>query len=170
MFNDKIDRDDKYDPTLSLAFILLKQLGTKVDELFIRGGIRMNRTKGIMLIGTTLVFCLIVGLTIYDWVRFQRIEGGSIFSMFLALSFFFKILTWDNHDGSDEKDELDRHITTQSAKISYFVLMILSGLILFISEGTGDLNEINNIPLLIVVCLTLVILPITEFVYSRKYR
>lgn len=48
--------------------------------------------------------------------------------------------------------------------------MILSGLILFISEGVTNLNDIENFPLLIVVGLTFVTLPITEFVYSRKYK
>jgi len=62
------------------------------------------------------------------------------------------------------------HIMAQSAKIGYFVLMILSALILFISEGTGDFSQINNYPLLLVVGLTFVILPITEFFYSRKYK
>lgn len=65
---------------------------------------------------------------------------------------------------------MDMHIMAQSAKIGYFVLMILSALILFISEGTGDFSQINNYPLLLVVGLTFVILPITEFFYSRKYK
>ncbi|KIL79110.1 hypothetical protein SD77_3911 [Bacillus badius] len=48
--------------------------------------------------------------------------------------------------------------------------MILSGLILFISEGTGNFNEIDNYPLVIVVGLTFITVPITEFVYSKKYK
>lgn len=130
----------------------------------------MNRTKLIMLTITIALFCTVLGFTIYKWIRFQQLEGGAIFFLFLILSFIFNILTWGNHDGAGEKDELDRHIETQSAKIGYFILMILSGLILFISEGTGDLNEIDNLPLLVVVCSAFVILPVTEFVYSKKYK
>lgn len=130
----------------------------------------MNRTKLIMLTLSMLVFCAIFGFTIYQWVSFQQLDGGSIFFLFVSLSFFLNILTWGKHDGSGENDKLDKHIETQSAKIGYFIVMIVSGLILFISEGTGDLNEIENIPLLSVVGLTLVILPFTEFVYSRKYK
>ncbi|WP_404452133.1 hypothetical protein LG329_17545 [Virgibacillus necropolis] len=132
---------------------------------------KINRTKAIMLSITALLFCTILGKTIYDWITIQQLEGGAVFFIFLSLSFFFNILTWGNHQGpGEDKDELDRHIESQSAKIGYFVLMILSGLILFISEGTGDLNEIDNTPLLVVVCLTLVVLPITEYVYAKKYR
>jgi len=65
---------------------------------------------------------------------------------------------------------LDRHIETQSAKIGYYVLMILSGLILFISEGTGDFNKIDNYPLVVVVGLTFITVPITEFIYSRRFK
>ncbi|MFC3886475.1 hypothetical protein ACFOU2_24470, partial [Bacillus songklensis] len=89
---------------------------------------------------------------------------------FLALAYFFNSLTWGNHEGANDKDELGEHVTRQSVKISYFALMILSGLVLFISEGVSNLNDIENFPLLIVVGLTFVTLPITEFIYSRRYR
>ncbi len=69
-----------------------------------------------------------------------------------------------------EKDELDRHIQTQSAKIGYYVLMVLSGIILFVSEGTGNLNNVDNYPLLLVVCLTFITVPVTEFIYSKRYK
>ncbi|MBP3038441.1 hypothetical protein J9303_02840, partial [Bacillaceae bacterium Marseille-Q3522] len=49
-------------------------------------------------------------------------------------------------------------------------LMVLSGSILFLSEGTGSLNEIENIPLLVVFGLTIIVLPITEFFYAKKYK
>lgn len=111
-----------------------------------------------------------MGITVYRWVRFGTIDGSSIFFSFLTLSYFLNSLNWGNHEGAKEKDELDRHIETQSAKIGYFVLMILSGLILFISEGVSNLNDIENYPLLIVVGLTFVTLPVTEFIYSRKYK
>lgn len=79
-------------------------------------------------------------------------------------------MTWGEFEGGGKKDELDKHIQTQSAKIGYFVLMILSSLILFVTEKSYDLKVIENYPLLIVVGLTFITLPITEFIYSRKYR
>ncbi|KAA0940221.1 hypothetical protein FQ087_22050 [Sporosarcina sp. ANT_H38] len=130
----------------------------------------MGKPNRIIAILAFVVFCTLVGLTLYRWVRFGIIDGGSIFFSFLALSYFFNWLNWGNHEGGGEKDELDRHIESQSAKIGYFVLMILSGLILFISDGVSNLLDIKNYPLLIVVGLTFVTLPITEFVYSRKYK
>lgn len=130
----------------------------------------MDKSKKIIVVLTFAVFCTLAGITLYRWVRFETIDGGSIFFSFIALSYFLNSLTWGNHEGATDKDELDKHIETQSAKIGYFVLMILSGLILFISEGVTNLNDIQNFPLLIVVGLTFVTLPMTELIYSRKYK
>lgn len=130
----------------------------------------MDKYKKILIILTFAVFCTLAGVTLYRWVRFGTIDGGSIFCSFLALSYFFNALNWGDHEGSSKKDELGMYIVAQSAKISYFALMILSTLILFISEGRGNLNDIKNYPLLIVVCLTFVTLPVVEFIYSRKYK
>lgn len=130
----------------------------------------MNKTKKIIAFIAFVVFLSIAGFSLYKWIRFETIDAGGIFFSFLALSYFFNWLTWGHHESGGEKDELDRHIETQSAKISYYVLMILSGLILFISEGTGNFNNIDNYPLLIVVGLTFITVPITEFIYSKKYK
>ena len=130
----------------------------------------MDKSRKIIAVLAFVVFCTFTGFTLYKWMRFGTIDGGSIFFSFLALSYFFNWLNWGSHDGRGEKDELDRHIETQSAKIGYFVLMILAGIILFISEDVSNLNDIKNYPLLIVVGLTFVTLPVTEFIYSRKFK
>lgn len=130
----------------------------------------MNKNKSIIAILVFIVFLSIVGFSLYKWVSFGTIDAAGIFFSFLTLSYFFNWLNRGHHEGGGEKDELDRHIETQSTKIGYYVLMILSGLILFISEGTGNFNEIDNYPLVIVVGLTFVTVPITEFIYSKKYK
>lgn len=130
----------------------------------------MDKTKKIIAVLAFIFFLSITGFSLYKWLRFETIDAGSIFLSFLALTYFFNWLNWGHHEGGGEKDELDRHIETQSAKIGYYVLMILSGLILFISEGTGNFNNIDNYPLVIVVGLTFVTVPITEFIYSKKYK
>ncbi|RXT03890.1 hypothetical protein [Ammoniphilus sp. CFH 90114] len=130
----------------------------------------MDSSKKIMGMLAFVAFIIVSGFSLYKWVRFGTIDGGSIFFSFLLLSYFFNWITWGQHEGGGEKDELDRHIQTQSAKIGYFALMILSAFILFVSEGVSNLNDIDNYPLLIMVGLTFVTLPITEFIYSRKFK
>lgn len=111
-----------------------------------------------------------MGYLIYKFVRFNQIDGATLFFGFIALAYVFNSLTWGDLEGNKNKDELEQHIETQSSKISYYVLMILSGLVLFISEGVGNLSDIKNYPLLIVVGLTFVIQPLTAFIYLRKYK
>ncbi|MFD1019543.1 hypothetical protein [Thalassobacillus hwangdonensis] len=130
----------------------------------------MNKSKRFIAFLTFIVFVVIAGYTFYEWIRFGTINGSSIFFSFLALSYFLNWITWGEVEGRGEKDELDVHIKTQSTRISCFVLMFLSGLILFVSDGVTDLKDIDNYPLLIVVGLTFVTLPMTEFIYSKKYK
>ncbi|MGR6904789.1 hypothetical protein [Lysinibacillus sp. G01H] len=130
----------------------------------------MDKSKKIIGLIVFVVFCGFVSYTLYRWMRFGTIDGGSIIFSFIALSYLFNWINWGNHNGVKDKDELDRHIETQSAKLGYYVLMIMACLILFISEGVSNLNDMKNYPLLIVVGLTFVTSPVIEFVYSRKYK
>ncbi|GAE94697.1 hypothetical protein JCM21714_3879 [Gracilibacillus boraciitolerans JCM 21714] len=65
---------------------------------------------------------------------------------------------------------MEQHIETEGSKVGYYALMILSGFVLFITEGVSNLSDIKNYPLLIVVGLTFVIQPITAFIYSSIYK
>ena len=126
--------------------------------------------KKFSIILSALTCLIVLGYAAFRWVCYDMMDVNTILLGSIAVSYLFNSLTWGDINGENAKDELDQHIKTQSAKIGYFVLMALSFLILFISEGTSNLNEIKNLPLAIVVCLTFIVLPITEFIYSRKYR
>jgi hypothetical protein len=43
-------------------------------------------------------------------------------------------------------------------------------IVLILTEQVTAMNDIKNLPLVIVIGLVFVTLPITEFVVSRKYR
>jgi magnesium-transporting ATPase (P-type) len=109
------------------------------------------------------------GYFLFQWLVLKRIDASVIFVMFIFLSFSLNLINWGHQDGPTDKDELVEHVQAQSAKIGYYALAVLSVLILFISEKTGDLNEITNIPLLLVVGLTFVTAPIVEFFYKKKF-
>ncbi len=130
----------------------------------------MGKTKKFAIIISIVTFLLISGFSIYKFLRYDQVDAAGIIFSFFALAYVFNSLTWGDLEGKKEKDELEQHIETQSSKIGYYALMILSVLVLFISEGFGDLSDIKNYPLLIVVGLTFVIQPITAFIYSRKYN
>lgn len=129
----------------------------------------MSKIKKISVIIAGIMFCIALGLALYSWIHSKTIYPSSILIIFVTLSLFLNLLNMKEVEGY-ENDELNNHIKTHSARISYIVLTIIAGLILFISEGVFNTNQIENIPLLIVVGLTLVVQPITEFLYSRKFK
>lgn len=130
----------------------------------------MGKTNRFAVISSSTLFLVISVFSLYKFLRYEQIDGASIFFNFLALSYVLNSLTWGDLQGNKDKDELEHHIETQSAKLSYYALMVLSGLILFVSEGVGNLSSIDNYPLLIVVGLTFVVQPLTAFIYSKKYK
>ncbi|MDQ0232633.1 DUF2178 domain-containing protein [Metabacillus malikii] len=133
----------------------------------------MGKLKKFSIILSSLLLAVICGFGVFEWLKNGIISLNAIFAGCLSLAFLFNSLTWGDMQGDHAKDELDMHIKTQSAKIGYFILMILSLIILVISEGVGvvnNFNEIKNLPLALVVCLAFTVLPITEYLYAKKYK
>lgn len=130
----------------------------------------MEKTKRWAVIISLVTFSAILGKSVYDYVQFGKIDGAAIFFGFLTLSYFFNALTWGDFEGKKDKNEVEQDIDAQSSKIGYYILMVLSASILFISDGVGNLNEIKNFPLLIVVGLTFLVQPMTAFIYSKRYQ
>lgn len=115
-----------------------------------------------------IAFLIVVGYGIFDWIRYDHINGAAILTSFIILSYLINWMNWGNHNGSGEKTEDEKQIVAKSAKVSYYILMVLASAILFVSEGVLNITEIKNYPLLIVVGLTFVVLPMTEFFNLRK--
>lgn len=117
-----------------------------------------------------LVFLIIAGYGVYQWVRFRFIDGAAILLSFLIFSYLINWINWGNHNGGSSEDEKKRQVEMKSAKVSYFVLMVLSAIILFVSEGVTKISDIENYPLLIVVGLMFVTMPIMELFYLKKIK
>lgn len=135
----------------------------------------MNRTttfRKLSLICSIVLIVAIGGWGIYEWISKDVIRVTTIFFVCLGVSYFFNSLTWGElygkHEGS--KNDSEKYITLLSAKISYYLLLVFMVIVLFISEATVSINELNNIPLALVIGIAFVIHPITEFIVSRKYR
>lgn len=112
------------------------------------------------------------GLGIYEWISKDVIRVSTIFFFCLGISYFFNSLVWGDINGKYEsnKNDSEKHITLLSSKISYYLLLVFMVIILFVSEATISMNELNNIPLALAIGLALVTHPITEFILLRKYR
>lgn len=113
---------------------------------------------------------IIIGYTFYMWLTDQTVGFNEIISCAIVLSAFLSAITWgtpDDPNGPRQDEELGRHITMKSAKISYFVLVVLLLLALAVDKW---LFGRENTTLLLVFSLSIIILPLTEWLVSRQYR
>ncbi|PID04510.1 MULTISPECIES: hypothetical protein [unclassified Sporosarcina] len=132
----------------------------------------MTVIKKVSVIGSLVIIIAVGGYGIFEWITKEVINAATLFYVFLGIGFLFQSITWGEVDGKHEskKDELEKHITLVSSKISYYLLILLMIIVLAISERVTAMNDIRNIPLVIVIGLAWITMPITEFVVSKKYR
>jgi len=132
----------------------------------------VTTVKKVSLICSLVLIIAIGGYGIYEWITKEIINASTLFFVFLGVGFLFQSVTWGEMDGKHEreKDELEKHITLLSSKISYYLLLLLMIIVLVVSEKVFAMNDIKNIPLVIVIGLAWITMPITEFVVSKKYR
>jgi len=132
----------------------------------------MLTVKKVSLLCSIVLIIAIGGFGIYEWITKEIITASTLFFLFLGIGFLFQSITWGEMDGKSEgeKDEMERHISLLSSKISYYVLLLLMIIVLITSERVTAMNDIKNIPLVIVIGLAWITMPVTEFVVSRKYR
>ncbi|WP_433747423.1 hypothetical protein [Falsibacillus pallidus] len=132
----------------------------------------MATVKSISVICSLILIMAIGGFGLYEWITKDVIKVSTIFFLFLGIGFLFNSLTWGDREGkrAGKKDELEKHITLVSSKISYDILLGLMVIVLIVSERVTSINDIRNIPLVMVIGLAFITLPITEFVISKKYR
>ncbi|MGE7623450.1 hypothetical protein ACQKMD_10425 [Viridibacillus sp. NPDC096237] len=132
----------------------------------------MTMVKKVSVICSLILITAIGGFGIYEWVTKEILNASTLFFVFLGVGFFFQSVTWGEMDGKreGEKDELEKHITLVSSKISYYLLLILMFIVLIVSERVTAMNDIKNIPIVIVIGLAFITMPITEFVVSKKYQ
>jgi len=124
-------------------------------------------------IGCSLVLITAIGgFGLYEWFAKEIVNAATLFFVFIGIAFFFQSITWGEMDGKHEgeKDEMEKHITLLSSKVSYFLLLFLMIIVLVISEKVVLLNDIKNIPLVIVIGFAVITLPVTEFIVAKKYR
>lgn len=132
----------------------------------------MTTVKKVSIACSLIVIIAIGGFGIYEWFTNQVVHASTIFYLFLGIGLFFHSITWGEMDGKHEgnKDELEKHITLKSSKVSYYLLLVLMIIVLAVSERVTEMNDIKNLPLVTVIGLAWITMPITEYVISRKYR
>jgi hypothetical protein len=135
----------------------------------------MNKKKFIFLLNC-ICLVAIIAYTLYVFVTEKRIKMGVFFfvAACLIISSIVNLVTWGDAEAVSEEsqDELGKHISYLSYKIGYFVLIIVMFITLVIGEGKTiwSLDNVQNSALYLALCASLVIVPITEFFVSKKFK
>ncbi|RAN84854.1 hypothetical protein [Bacillus sp. SRB_331] len=133
----------------------------------------MNGKKFIFLI-SCICLVLIIAYALYIFITEKRIKMSVFFFACLIISSIVNQVTWGDADAvsKESQDELGKHISYLSYKIGYFVLIIVMFITLVIGEGKTiwSLDNVQNSALYLALCASLVIVPITEFFVSKKFK
>jgi len=129
---------------------------------------RTTRQWGAAIFGVAAA--IIVGFTIYKWIVGDTVGFNEIMSCAIVLTSLLSAITWGSReegDGPAQDDELGQYITHKSAKISYFVILVLLLLALVADKWIFGRE---NMTLLLVFALSMIVLPLTEWIVSKQYR
>jgi len=112
---------------------------------------------------TVVILLLAFNVLIY-WSEYGTINGMHILVLSIVLYNLLNRITWGIREKGQVDDELDNHIQSNSATLSYFILMISSVAIYFL------FSEKNNYPLLAVIAIILITKPLLELAYSKNFK
>ncbi|GIP31527.1 hypothetical protein [Paenibacillus sp. J2TS4] len=124
--------------------------------------------KNLILAYSGIAILAVAGFNLYKYLRDEMLGFSDWIAIPLLLIFFFNTLTWNSEE--EQKDERGQLITYKSAKIGYFALLILIFIVFVIVEFPMKNQPIQNYPLFIVLCAAIVILPVCEWIVSRRHR
>ena len=127
-----------------------------------------SRKMGGIIFGIATI--IVIGYSIFKVMTGKEFGFNEIMTIAICLMMFFSAITWGNKeekDGVYQKDELGQKITEKSSKISYFILIGLILIAVFVDELV---NGTVNMFLLIILGLSMVILPLVEFITAKKYQ
>lgn len=101
-------------------------------------------------------------LGIYDVVTISILIGG-----------FFYLITWGSSsiygpESDEASDEMGNHIKKTSSNISYFVMLVITVLLAYMSSDTFWLS--HKMALYLVMGLFFIVNPVTQFFIMKRYR
>lgn len=127
-----------------------------------------TRLMGGLIIGSAIT--VVLSFTIYKITTNQEVGFNEISTLSILLMAFFSAITWGGEkekDGILQNEELGKKITEQSLKISYYILVVVLLIAVFIDYS---INGIYNILLVGILGIAMFLLPFVQFIVSRRYQ
>ncbi|MGM7681207.1 hypothetical protein ACSVDA_03535 [Cytobacillus sp. Hm23] len=117
-----------------------------------------------------LVILSVLSFTIFKTITGKEVGFNEILVFSSLFMMFFSAITWGGEkekDGILQNEELGRKITEQSSKISYYILVVIIIIFVFLDYSV---NGTYNFFILGIMGIAMVLLPLVEFLVSRKYQ
>lgn len=128
------------------------------------------KTRKIGALITGAAALTVIGYSIYKIMNGQDAGFQEVIVIGTLLMMFFSAITWGNKEDKDGifmDEELGRRITEKSSKISYFVLVFF---ILAATAADEWVHGTINVFLLAILGLSMILLPLVEFLVAKKYQ
>lgn len=127
-----------------------------------------SRKLGGIIIGTATL--IVIGYTIFKIITGKEVGYNEVMTIGILLMAFFSAITWGNKEEKDgilQEEELGQRITEKASKISYYILVFLILIAVFVDELV---NGTINVFLLGILALSMILLPFVEYLYSLKFK
>ena len=127
-----------------------------------------SRKLGGIIIGTATL--IVIGYTIFKIITGKEVGYNEVMTIGILLMAFFSAITWGNKEEKDgilPEEELGQRITEKASKISYFILVFLILIAVFVDELV---NGTINVFLLGILALSMILLPFVEYLYSLRFK
>lgn len=123
------------------------------------------------------IFILVI-IAVISFATIQVYQGRELglydfFTISLLIGGFFYLITWDSSsiygpESEDARDEMGKHIKKASSNISYFIMMVVTVVLAYMSSDAFWLS--HEIALYLIMGLFFIVNPITQFFIMKKYR
>lgn len=124
-----------------------------------------------IIIFTTCIVALtsIAAFGLYQWFIKGELRLDTIIFLSLITAYLLNYIA-NGRTGLEDQDEREVYLSNKASGLSYLILVVCLGVILFLTEGTGKLPDFKNIPLVISFSLSIVIYPMVRAIIFLKQR
>ncbi|NEU32139.1 hypothetical protein GN156_15400 [bacterium LRH843] len=117
----------------------------------------------------TVALIAIACFGLYKWFIDGELRLDTIIFFSFFLAYLFNYIANGRTEIQDQ-DERENYLSKKASGLSYLILVVCLGIILFVTEGTGMLVDWKNIPLVICFSLSLVIYPMVRAIIFLNQR
>lgn len=125
------------------------------------------KNRNIIFAFFTVALISITSFGVYKWFIEGELRLDTIIFLSLITAYLLNYIA-NGKSEIEDKDEREVYLSKKASGLSYLILVVCLGVILFLTEGTGMLPEFKNIPLVVCFSLSIVIYPMVRAIIFLK--